>query len=236
MLRESVNSGTSKKLKLNNMDIASKTGTVASKEKNFNSDAWNISYTPTNTLCVWIGATGQKQLPHNLTGSNLPTSLAQSIYLQYPLATKKFEMPQSISQVEINQIEYQKNNKIMLASSNTPERYKLKEIFAKDNLPKETSQMFSQIDDFVISGELFEDSIKIHFEAKKYLKYQIYCQNEDSTTLLSTIINKNGQCEIVDKGVKSGNFYTYYIVASYQNEDLPNVQKQSNKIKFYLDN
>ena len=231
MLKESVKNGTCKKLNLKKINIASKTGTVGNTITHKNTDVWNLSYTPTQTMCVYIGANSEG-LASNITGSNAPSNIAQTIYLNTKNTDKDFEKPKSVITKSINDIEYSKYHKLLLASSDTPDRYKINCLFPIDNTPKETSTMFDIVEDFEIQGKKENNKIVISFVAEKYLNYVIYCQNEDNTRVLSKIKDKQGLVTIYDDKLRTGNFYTYYAVATLQTNK--NVSRQSNSIKFYL--
>ncbi len=235
MLKESVNSGTCRKLKLKNLDIASKTGTVGNVDSTGNTDAWNISYTPSQTMCVWLGSTNSTPLSNKITGSNAPTAIAQSIYKNTKNDNQKFTIPNSIKQVELNELEYTQNNKILLATNNTPDRYKMKAYFASSNIPKNYSNMFNEIEDFKIIASKIKNSIEITFNANKYLIYEVFRQNEDNTKLISSVKNKQGLTTIIDKDIKNGNFYSYYVIARYLNSEInSSLNKQSNIVKFFV--
>ena len=235
MLKESVNSGTCKKLKLKNLDIASKTGTVGNANSTGNTDAWNISYTPSQTMCVWLGSTNDTSLSNKITGSNAPTTIAQSIYKRTKNDNQKFIVPNRIKQVELNELEYTQNNKILLATNNTPDRYKIKAYFASSNVPKSYSDMFNEIEDFKIIASKVKNSIEITFNANKYLKYEIFRQNEDNTKLVAQVKNKQGMVTIIDEDIKTGNFYSYYAIAHYLNNEInSSPSKQSNTVKFFV--
>ena len=231
MLKESVKSGTCKKLNLKNLHIASKTGTVGSTKNHKNTDLWNISYTADQTMCVYIGA-NLEELPSNVTGSNAPTNIAQSIYLNTKNTKRDFERPKSVVEKDINEIEYSKHHKLLLASSSTPDRYKVKMLFPVDNIPLESSSMFDNIEDFQIDGKKVNDKIEISFTCQKYLSFTLFCQNEDNVRVVKKISDFDGKIKIYDDKVKPGNFYSYYVVATLQNSDK--TEKQSNTIKFYL--
>ena len=235
MLRESVLSGTCKKINIKGLNIAGKTGTVASANSNKkeNSDAWNISYTPKQTLCVWLGSTNNTQLPSKLTGSNAPCDIARQIYLNSNADKTNYYKPDSISEIEINEIEYIKNNKILIASENTPDRYKIKALFANDFKPKENSTMFNKINDFTIHAKSIDDYVEISFEADKYLTYELFCENKKNKILIGTISNKQGEVILNHKNLKSNCFYKYYAIAKYSNLSSLQDSKKSNEIIIY---
>ena len=240
MLKESVKSGTCKKLNLTNYNIAAKTGTVGipkNKDKE-NSDAWNISYTPDNTLCVWFGSTNiNNGLSKNISGSTAPSLLAQAFYKNNSfLKNKDFEKPNSVEEIDLNNIEYTNNQKILLADQETPDRYKFKSYFSIDNKPEETSNIFNKIDDFEIKAKVIDNYIEILLDANKYLWYEIIKINEDNKEIIATIKDKQGEIFIKDNNVKKGNFYSYYVVAHFNNFTSSNIQKEknSNIIKLFL--
>lgn len=237
MLKESVNSGTCKRLNGMNLEIASKTGTVASSNSNShgNSDVWNVSYTPSNTLCVWFGATKIPALDASVTGANGPTALAQSIYKNCNFKNKSFLRPESVKSLDINEVEYLENNKILLAKENCPDRYKIKSLFAVDNLPNEMSTMFDEIDDFNLEVKTVDDSnAVISLNAQKHLVYEIFRQSEDNVEKIAEINNKQERIEIVDDKIAKGNFYTYFATAKYLNEEQSTKPKKSNEVKIFL--
>ncbi len=237
MLKESVKSGTCKKLKLKDYNLASKTGTVAninSKNKE-NTDVWNISYNPKNTLCVWFGSTKKDNLlPKNITGGNSPTLLAQNIYKQSNLKSTDFSIPLSVEEKEINSIDYFENKKVLLANENTPERYKIKGYFNKFNLPKEESTVFDKINKFEIQAKVNDNNeVEITFNPNKHLYYELYKQDDDYIEKIAEIRNKDTETTIYDKNIKIDNIYTYFIKAFY-NTPINDFQQKENQISNYV--
>lgn len=218
MLKEAVSNGTSKKLRLENLEICAKTGTVGASQSKTkeNTDAWSLSYTPDITTCVWFGSTKKGSLlPKNVTGGSAPTSLAQSLYKKQELGNKKFEPPDSVKEVNINSYELLENNRLKLASKNTPSRYKQKAYFAVDNIPKETSNMFEEIAPFTLNLKSCKNNeVTLTFQAKKHLEYKVFKINGDNKTCIQTIKNKQGDVEIKDLNVSSERYYSYYVVAT----------------------
>ena len=68
MLKDTALDGTAKKLSVLGYEIASKTGTVASADPQFNTDAYNASYTSAETAIFWQGnLSGRALLPGVIT-------------------------------------------------------------------------------------------------------------------------------------------------------------------------
>ena len=239
MLRDVVLNGTSRKLNFKNYYIAAKTGTVGAfnNTEGKNSDVWNISYTNNNVLGIWFGSTNETYLNKTITGGNTPTLLAQSIYKKANLSSSSFDKPDSVIELELNQLEYINNKKILLADKETPDRYKFKELFSVSNAPKEKSTMFDFIDNFNIKANITENNeVKLTFKANKHLWYEIKKQTEDNIETIATINNKNEEICVYDKNVETGNFYTYFVVAHYNNFlNKENFKTQtSNSVKIFM--
>ncbi len=232
MLKESVASGTCKKLGGLGLDLASKTGTVGSSSGDGNSDAWNVSYTPQQTLCVWVGATKNKPLPNSVTGSNLPTTIAQGIYNNSPKDDTKFLQPPSVQEIEISQLDLSQSNLVLLAPPYMPDRYKIKSLFATDNLPQEFSTKFDKIDNFSLAGTLKNNLVTLTLDAQKFLHYDIFRQNDDEIIKIATISDKQGIVTILNE-VESDNFYTYYALATLSSDDT--ITAQAPYLKFYVE-
>ena len=231
MLKQTVESGTAKRLK-QSYDICAKTGTVGLKNSQENSDAWNISYTPQNTVCVWVGSTSSTLLPKSVTGANAPSVIAQQIYSSCKLGSGSFEMPNSCVKKDINSQELLANNKLKLASENTPDRFRKSVYFAISNVPQEVSDMFSEISPFSITAQKTKKGVTINIFAKKYLNYTIHRLCEDNDIVVATVGDKQGLVEVSDNLVEDGNLYVYYAVATLPNDQ--SISQKSNQVKVFI--
>ena len=231
MLKQTVETGTAKRLK-QSYDICAKTGTVGLKNSQENSDAWNISYTPQNTVCVWVGSTSSTPLPKSVTGANAPSVIAQQIYSSCKLGSGSFEVPESCVKKDINSQELLANNKLKLASENTPDRFRKSVYFAISNVPQEVSDMFSDISPFSITAQKTKKGVGINIFAKKYLNYTIHRLCEDNDIVVATVGDKQGLVEVSDNLVEDGNLYVYYAVATLPNDQ--SISQKSNQVKVFI--
>lgn len=105
--------GTAQKLKDLDFEVAAKTGTAGNK--NGNTDAYCMAYTPQYSVSVWIG--GKKErLPNYVTGGNQCAEIAKNILSMLDIDKNiAFKRPENIKKLEIDKIEYIKNHKIVLA-------------------------------------------------------------------------------------------------------------------------
>ncbi len=88
-LVDAVKNGTAKKLDIDGIYVASKTGTT-----NQNRDAWNASYTTNYTIVTWIGNLNNTPLSNNINGASYPSILSREI-LKYLYKNKTSEDFQS---------------------------------------------------------------------------------------------------------------------------------------------
>ena len=114
MLKETVKSGTAKKLSALNLPVYAKTGTNG--DEHGNSDAYCIAYTPDFTVSVWMGNANGALMSNSITGGSEPTLAAKEIFscLYADRSVKDFEVPKSVKYVEIDRNEYEKNQRMSL--------------------------------------------------------------------------------------------------------------------------
>ncbi len=128
MLNECTKTGTAKRLSTNKFNIAAKTGTVGNA--NGNTDAYCIVYTPDYTVGVHV-----MQDNGNITGGGMPTSIAKKLIMSDIISNKTFKLPDNIVKIDINAIQYYKNNKIIAAEKSLPKKDRLSASFPTYNLP-----------------------------------------------------------------------------------------------------
>ena len=113
MLVDTAKSGTAKRLKNLDYEVASKTGTVGKSHSTKNTDAYNVSYTSTHTILSYFGG---DTLSENINGSTYPTMLTKDVLerLYKTEKPKKFKIPTSVSKQKIDKNFYNNTNKISL--------------------------------------------------------------------------------------------------------------------------
>lgn len=222
-LKNVAKQGTAKKLSDLNFDIFSKTGTVGAGEFGQNSDAYNVTSTNKHTIAVWVGSKNnnlENLLPKEINGSNTPTSCVKRVaeYLYKDNKPGNFAKPSSIKEVEIDLIDLQENNKITLASSLTPDRYKKTIEISANNIPKEKSINFETPTAPTLSLQLGDNnkSVKLSFSAKEYEIYEILKNDKQ----LKLIENSTGTVTFEDNNVDFGKNYKYELICKNTNSKL----------------
>ncbi len=133
MLSECAKTGTARKLG-NISQICAKTGTVG--DKNGNTDAYCIAYSPDYTVAVWIGCKNS-EYKNNVTGGGLPTAIANTLFGKHIRTYgSKFNVPATIIEAEIDSDELNRNHKIIAANDKTPPKFRKKTYFTKATVPK----------------------------------------------------------------------------------------------------
>lgn len=140
VLCETAKSGTAKKLKELDFDVACKTGTCGNKDGN--TDAYSIAYTSDYCAGVWLGDKNNNRL--QVTGGkdccNIIKDILKSICGEN---NEKLDKLTGTETVEIDREEYENNDKILLCDFNCPKLNRLKAKVLSDNLPKEQSTRFT---------------------------------------------------------------------------------------------
>lgn len=203
-LKKCATFGSAEKLKSLNFDIASKTGTVSMIDKNYNQDAYNISYTSKNTSLFWIG---DDKLDKNITGGGIPTLMAKDFYLNYyKTAPKAFNISENIGNIELDKY-YYSQNKYVIADKNSPQSNKINVVINNKNNNLMIDNSYSNIDLFEPNITSDTDSTYIEFTPNPHLNYSIvkrdlFIQKEiDTITSSSTPyklnVSKNSQYIII---------------------------------------
>lgn len=192
MMETSAKTGTSKRLAALPFQIAGKSGTVGVGATN--SDAFSVALTTSDTVATWVGDLTGNNIGY-LTGGKAPTDMIKNYFKAiYKTETPKdFEIPTSVSEVEIDSIEYDENNIVMRANDFTPQRYKQTELFSRFNLPKEKSTNFLEVKPAVLSGKVVNGNYVFEFDAQSHLTYELYRIGESENTLIKTFGGQSGK-------------------------------------------
>ncbi len=217
ILKKATKNGTSKRLKDLNFDIAGKTGTVGVSGTNYNTDAWSIAYTTDHIVCSWLGngdGKNESTLEGNNNGGTFATSMVKQVFDEITLnkTPENFKMPESVIELEIDSIQYEKFNKIV-PTKNLKECYVMTGLFSKYNLPQENISDYQT--NFKAYLENFET--KISFNAYPNYEYILYRVENGKRIKLKTYSNLYKEITETDR-----NFLTdtdFYYELEYKKEN-----------------
>ena len=242
ILKYSVKNGTSKKLSKYGFDVAGKTGTVAVKDTNLNTDAYSLAYTTQHTMSVWLGNYTMEQKYHlegKNNGGTYATQMISQVFdnLYEESKPKNFEMPDSVEEVIIDKKTLDENH-IVVLGNNIPERYQEKCLVSSRFKPTDVSNKFDKIEPFDFEIKTYKNSCEIIFDAKDYLEYYVYRVCNDVPTMIKNIKNCNGETSFVDTNMEDNIKYKYYIKAKSNfsnaeyttNKKVTNIKKEYKKI------
>ena len=222
MLKSGVKHGTSYRLHDLPFEIAGKTGTVGVKGTNLNTDVWSVAYTPQKTTCVWLGdseMTSDRYLEGSNNGGTFATSIVKNIFENSNIdKSAKFEKPSGIVECQIDSITLEKEHRILLASPQTPDRYKTSAIFNKKYAPTISAEKFSKARLCEISASIQDDYPKIVCDTLCGAKYKLYKIEEDKRTLLCQFDGDGNKFEFVDTSAQNDTTYQYFVETTYGNE------------------
>lgn len=175
MLVDTAISGSAKKLSGLKFPIASKTGTVSSSDPKFNTDAYNVSYTSSETAVFWQGNLSGKSdgmLPQNITGGGSPTLMAKNYFSRSRAEKKPFNIPDDIVYADIDKYEYAQGN-VVLADAAAPKYAVKKEIFSSRYLPNAVNRSYSMLARPQIFIERLDNMRNITISADPRLNYAV---------------------------------------------------------------
>ncbi|MBQ2952701.1 MAG: PBP1A family penicillin-binding protein [Clostridia bacterium] len=147
MLQTVISSGTGTRLSSAGVPVAGKTGTV-NMEGGGNRDAWMSAYTAELSTCVWMGydePSASRRLSNSVSGGTNPASLARGFLKAYYTGRDKpaFNKPSGIVSVTLDKKAIEVQGEMMLATSLTPDAYKLTEVFAEGTQPTKKSNVWT---------------------------------------------------------------------------------------------
>ena len=218
MLLSTAQKGTAKKLSTLPFPVYAKTGTVGSKKGN--TDAYCISYNDNHVISFWTGNLDNEYLPNQVTGGTLPTEKVKSLWEKVckdKMTHKEIKKSDNVIEVYIDKISYDNENVLILADQNTPERYKIKGLFNKAFLPKETSTRFSFPQIEKVNIEVTDNEARINYVNNiELIKILIYRSINGEKTLIFDTKNSTSKC-FVDKSLEYNTEYEYSIIPYYDN-------------------
>ena len=146
LMRTVISSGTGTRLNSAGVQVAGKTGTV-NMTGGGNRDAWMNAYTADLSVCVWMGfddPDDSHRLPNSVSGGTNPASLARNFLKAWYDGKKKptFQKPVGLVSVTLDKKAIEWRGEPMLATSLTPDSYKVKELFVEGTQPTKKSDVW----------------------------------------------------------------------------------------------
>lgn len=214
-LKTSVEKGTAKKMRSLPFSVAAKTGTAGTK--NGNTDAYTFSYTPLDTVGVWLGNADNSPIQSTGGGEPAEISLALHQYLAdgYGGVMPDFEKPYRVKAYTLDKYAYTASRRLLLADSAAPAEYKFSELFNERYAPTERSTVFSFPSIAEPKIQLTESGVKITIpeRAPDFYEYEIIRTfNNKPVTLFKGRIKG----EYLDRKIEPNSLYEYTVTPFYK--------------------
>lgn len=204
MLIDTAKTGTAKRLKDFDFEIASKTGTVGKPNSSKNTDAYNISYTSKHTILSYFGA---ENMPENINGATYPTMLSKDILTKLYTDKKpdNFIIPKSVQKQKIDKKLYESGT---ISLTDADDNY-LEEYFAKTNLPSNKGSLSTELKVFNFENK----KPIISFHSTSGNSYKIIRKNKKKEEVIFFLNNvKNAKIiTFEDKNAQKDEIYEYYL-------------------------
>jgi 1A family penicillin-binding protein len=222
MLETAAESGTARRVSLESVPLAAKTGTSGSTATEGNKDAWTVAYNPEYTMCCWMGFDSTDEahsLPADVTGGTYPAELIRGMfaYLYKDKPAPAFAQPDTVVEARIDLMSLKSGGEPMLASAYTPTEDTALEYFAADRAPTSYTDYWARPvppnDLKVKSGS--GGYPHISFTApQSFAIYRLMRTDMDSgkAELVGEYEGRQGRIDIVDYDAQYGHWYEYQVV------------------------
>ena len=219
LMRTVIASGTGTRLNSAGVQVAGKTGTV-NMVGGGNRDAWMNAYTPDLSVCVWMGyddPDDNHRLSNSVSGGTNPASLARNFLKAWYDGKKKptFQNPGGFVTVTLDKKAIEQRGEPMLATSLTPDGYKIKEIFIKGTQPTKHSDVWqppASVSAFQVTHD-GNGQPQLIITASDAAVYRIQRDAIGESFILTELRANAGQTlTYVDDRARDGVVYTYRVI------------------------
>lgn len=221
MLETAAQTGTAKRVSVNGIAIAAKTGTSSSTATEGNKDAWTVAYNPDYTMCCWMGfdsTDALHSLPADVTGGTYPAKLISKLF-QYMYKDGKapqFAVPKTIVQARIDLNSLKNGSEPMLASAFTPEDNTTLEYFSKDHAPTHYTDYWAvpePPDNLAVTNGSGGYPHVTFTPKQDYVTYRLFRTDlEDQSKALVGEYKGGESIDIVDFSAQYGHRYEYQVI------------------------
>lgn len=96
-----------------------------------------------------------------------------------------------------------------------PDRFKIKEVFSKFNLPKNKSTNFLEIKPTSLNGYIQNSNSILEFDAESYLIYELHKLDNDKSILLKSFSGERGKVTFTEPAQKKNS--KYFLITKIKN-------------------
>ncbi len=219
LMRTVIASGTGTRLNSAGVQVAGKTGTV-NMVGGGNRDAWMSAYTANLSVAVWMGydePDDAHRLPNSVSGGTNPASLARNFLKAWYADRKKptFSSPGGLVSVTLDKKAIEWRGQPMLATSLTPDAYKVKEIFVEGTQPTQKSDVWqppASAQSFYVTHD-GNGQPQLVITASDPAVYRVQRDAVGESFILTELRAEAGQTlTFTDERAQDGVVYTYRVI------------------------
>jgi len=219
LMQTVIASGTGTRLNSAGVQVAGKTGTV-NMVGGGNRDAWMNAYTADLSVCVWMGydqPDDNHRLSNSVSGGTNPASLARNFLKTWYTGRSKpaFRKPSGFISVTLDKKAIEWRGEPMLATSLTPDAYKMKEIFIEGTQPTKKSDVWqppSSARSFYVTHD-DNGQPELVITAGDAAVYRVQRDAVGESFILTELRAEAGQVlTYVDDRARDGVTYTYRVI------------------------
>jgi len=199
MLKTAASTGSAKALASAGIPVAAKTGTVSDADGSTR-DIWTAAYTPDVVLTVWMGydtPDSRHKLSSSEGGSGYPARLCAEMLKDSSqlLSGKDFVKPDSVKYALLDTLSLEQD-RVLLATENTPVEYTVAELFHADHLPQSFSTLWnapSQISDLALISNSGETPVLEFTALEDTAEYLVMRECERETEIIAVLTGQPGE-------------------------------------------
>ncbi len=219
LMQTVIASGTGTRLNSAGVQVAGKTGTV-NMVGGGNRDAWMSAYTADLSVCVWMGydePDDNHRLSNSVSGGTNPASLARNFLKAYYTGRSKptFKKPGGLVSVTLDKKAIEWRGQPMLATSLTPDAYKISEVFVEGTQPTKKSDVWqppASAKSFYVTHD-GEGQPQLVITASDAAVYRVQRDAVGESFILTELRAEAGQTlYYTDDRARDGVTYTYRVI------------------------
>ncbi len=219
LMQTVISSGTGTRLSSAGVQVAGKTGTV-NMLGGGNRDAWMSAYTANLSVSVWMGyddPDDDHRLSNSVSGGTNPASLARNFLKAWYANRKKptFTQPKGLVTVTLDKKAIEWRGQAMLATSLTPDAYKIKEIFVDGTQPTKKSDVWqppASARSFYVTHSS-DGQPQLVITASESAVYRVQRDAVGESFILTELRAEAGQTlYYTDERARDGVTYTYRVI------------------------
>ncbi|MBQ4089268.1 MAG: PBP1A family penicillin-binding protein [Clostridia bacterium] len=222
ILKTAASEGTAKALRSVSIPVAAKTGT-SGLENGDTADAWATAYTPDIAVTVWIGKDSNSNggMAASVTGGGYAAPACAEFLkaIQHTLSGADFNMPSSLTSILIDSYALENEDRLLLATENTPAAYTCREIVRPDiEIPySDIWEVPAGIDDLRLTDNSDGHPSICFTSTSNYSEYLIIRTKDHKSELIAVLQGKQGDSLVYeDADAAASQAYAYSVIPRHK--------------------